>query len=154
MAKKFRFRSEFMNDTVFTEGGEVVLAMFKDFSYETDDPEIAKQLEARGYQEYDLIGMDDVLTLADGKTLSVKDIIAHSPAIGKELLGLPKTLAKKAASVLPGFGGDPDKQDPPKNDDLFICEWCGSDEYTSQAALNGHKGHCKKRPPKDPPKPE
>ncbi|MCK5160386.1 MAG: hypothetical protein KAQ99_02310 [Candidatus Aureabacteria bacterium] len=151
--KKFKFRSDSRRTVVYRD--DKAVAEFADHVFETDDPNLAAYLKEREYQEWDLITEDDIITF-EGGSISLKELAKEAPDIAKSLLGLPKLLAKKAASKIPAMKdlidskskpGDDSKDDAPPS--LFICEFCGRDDFKSQPALNGHKANCPKKPPKE-----
>ena len=153
--KKFKFRSDARRNVVYKDGK--VVAEFEDNSFETDDKDLAKFLEGRGYQEWDLTTADDILTF-EGGTISLRELAKEAPEVAKQLIGLPKLLAKKAASALPDVkkhitGSKESKESKPEDDApppaLFICAFCGRDDFKSQPALNGHKANCPDKPPKE-----
>lgn len=154
-AKKHKFRSNARRNVVYKDGK--VVAEFEDHSFETDDKDLAKYLTGRGYQEWDLITEDDVI-IFEGGTLSLRQLKQEAPEVAKQLIGLPKLIAKRAASALPDVkkhitGSKESKESKPEDDTpptaLFICEHCGRDDFKSQPALNGHKANCPDKPPKE-----
>ena len=150
--KKFKFRSDSRRTVVYRE--DIAVAEFADHVFETDDTKLAAYLLKRGYQEWDLVTEDDIITF-EGGSISLKELKKTAPEIAKSLIGLPKMLAKKAASTLnlsSKEGDDSKSDDPPKDEappSLFICEFCGNDKFKSQPALNGHKANCPDKPPKE-----
>lgn len=152
--KKFKFRSDSRRTVVYRN--EIAVAEFADHVFETDDEDLAAYLKLREYQEWDLVTEDDVITF-EGGSISLKELAKEAPEIAKSLLGLPKLLAKKAASKIPNMkdliegskskAGDDPKDDAPPS--LFICEFCGREDFKSQPALNGHKANCPKIPKKE-----
>lgn len=142
-SKKYKFRSESQRTVVYRDGK--VAAEFSDHTFETDDDDLAAFLEKRGYQQWDLITQEDVIVFDDGAKLSIKELFKTAPELAKELIGLPKMLAKKTISEIPGFRKE--AQEPEgKPKDVFICEHCGRDDFKSQPALNGHKANCPEKP--------
>lgn len=149
--KKFKFRSDSRRTVVYRE--DKAVAEFADHVFETDDKDLAAYLQKRGYQEWDLVTEDDIITF-EGGSISLKALKETAPEIAASLIGLPKMLAKKAASAIPDvkkiltkLGDDPPKDDAPPS--LFICEFCGREDFKSQPALNGHKANCPNIPKKE-----
>ena len=146
---KWRFHSSHKNEIVYCPIKKTEIAVFADHEYETSDPELAKQLQKRGYEEWVLFGEDDLIPLENGKSIRLGDLPA---AIANEFIGKPKRAAQDLIGKVKGLspfskGTNPEDPDTePSGDEAPIlenqCPICRT-QFDSASALNGHFAHCK-----------
>lgn len=143
------FHSSAKNEIVYDPIKKGEIATFKDHQIITDDPELAKQLKKRGYDEMVLYSEDDEVQLDTGLRVRLGDL---PDGLKKEFIGKPKRAAQSLIErITPFKGKEEDPPPPPEEDDeepdptkKHVCPICKRDDFTSSSALNGHFAHCKK----------
>ena len=145
----WRFHSPHKNEIVYCPIKKTEIAVFAEHQLITDDPELAKKLQERGYEEWVVFSEDDVFPLENGESIRLGDLPA---AIRKEFIGKPKRAAQDLIGKVKGLspfskGTNPEETDKePSDDDEPIlenqCPICRK-QYDSASALNGHFAHCK-----------